>query len=157
MREMENFAINENLKLLRNKHKLSQEKIAEKIGVSRQTVTKWESGNSLPDLLSCVRLAELFDISIEDLLCLDVENLALSQEKGKYIFGSVTVQENGQISLPPRARKVFSIKTGDELLLIGDVDRGLGLVNPEFFLSVYQSMFKTDSDDGKKGTSSFSK
>jgi len=41
---------NENLKYLRKEAKLTQEQLAEKLNVSRQAVTKWESGQSLPDI-----------------------------------------------------------------------------------------------------------
>ncbi|AXQ77987.1 helix-turn-helix domain-containing protein [Streptococcus chenjunshii] len=138
--------IDKNIKLLRKKQGLSQEKLAEKIGVSRQTVAKWETGNSLPDVLSCAKLAELFDVSIEDLLHLDTELLSLPHTKGKYIFGSLTVQEGGQISLPARARKLFSIEPGDDLLLIGDVDRGLALVDVNFFLESYRALEINEKD-----------
>lgn len=40
-----------NLRYLRNLHGLSQEEVAEKIGVSRQSVAKWENGDSLPDII----------------------------------------------------------------------------------------------------------
>lgn len=138
--------IDRNIKLLRRIYELSQEKLAEKIGVSRQTVAKWESGSSLPDVLVCAKLAELFDLSIEDLLNLDAELLAFSQEKGKYIFGSIQVQEGGRIDLPYRARKLFSIEVGDELLLVGDVDRGLALLDLNFFLEGYQALEKNKKD-----------
>ena len=74
--------IDRNIRLLRKRQELSQEKLAEKIGVSRQTVAKWEAGSSLPDILTCAKLDELFDVSIEDLLNLDADLLALPQEKG---------------------------------------------------------------------------
>ena len=41
---------NENLKYLRKRDNLTQEELAEKLNVSRQSITKWESGNSLPDI-----------------------------------------------------------------------------------------------------------
>ncbi|MEX2803625.1 helix-turn-helix domain-containing protein [Streptococcus sp. H31] len=132
--------IDKNMKLLRKKQNLSQERLAEKIGVSRQTVAKWEAGSSLPDVLSCAKLAECFDVSMEDLLHLDPALLSLPQQEGKYIFGSVTVQKDGSVSLPARARKQFAIKPGDDLLLIGDTDRGLALVSVDFFLEGYQSL-----------------
>ena len=42
-----------NLRFLRNKHSMSQEAVAEKINVSRQAVAKWESGETLPDIMNC--------------------------------------------------------------------------------------------------------
>ena len=42
-----------NLRYLRNKNQMSQEEVAEKIGVSRTSVAKWENGESLPDIIKC--------------------------------------------------------------------------------------------------------
>lgn len=56
------------LRYLRNIKGLSQEDIAGQIGVSRQTVAKWENGDSLPDILKCEALAELFDVTLDDLV-----------------------------------------------------------------------------------------
>ena len=48
-----------NLRYLRNKQKLTQEEVAERIGVTRQAVAKWENGDSLPDIVNCQALADL--------------------------------------------------------------------------------------------------
>ena len=60
--------IDMNLKNLRKKHNLSQEKLAEKLGVSRQAVAKWENGDALPDIINCQKLSELYKISIDELV-----------------------------------------------------------------------------------------
>ena len=54
---------------LRKQNGISQEKLAEMVGVSRQAVTKWESGKSNPDTENLIRLAEIFGISLDE-LCL---------------------------------------------------------------------------------------
>ena len=51
----------------------SQEELAEKMNVSRQSVSKWESTNSIPDLNRVIMLAEIFDVSTDCLLKDDVE------------------------------------------------------------------------------------
>ena len=48
-------------------------------------------------------------------------------EKGKYIFGVCKVGEKGQIVIPKDARKVFDIKPGDSLIILGDTKKGLAL------------------------------
>ena len=58
----------DNLISLRKLHNLSQEELAEKINVSRQTLSKYETGESLPDIEKCKALAEVFDVSIDDLI-----------------------------------------------------------------------------------------
>lgn len=45
----------------------------------------------------------------------------------KKFYGSVTVSERGQIVIPIEARKDFNIKTGDKLLVFGDLERGIGI------------------------------
>ena len=47
--------------------------------------------------------------------------------EGKKFYGSGTVSERGQIVIPADARKDFGIKTGDKLLVFGDLERGLGI------------------------------
>ena len=58
----------DNLMELRKLNNLSQEEIAEKIGVSRQTLSKYETGESLPDIERCKMLADLFGVSMDDLI-----------------------------------------------------------------------------------------
>lgn len=63
---MEKFA--EQLVSLRKQAGMSQEDLAEKLQLTRQTISKWETGASTPDLDLLVRLAEVFDISVDCLL-----------------------------------------------------------------------------------------
>lgn len=75
----------ENLIELRKYNNLSQEELAEKINVSRQTLSKYETGESLPDIEKCKLLAEVFNIKPGDnLVILGDENqgLAIIKEKG---------------------------------------------------------------------------
>lgn len=51
----------------------------------------------------------------------------MGQPEGKKFYGSVTVSERGQIAIPVDARKDFNIKTGDRLLVFGDLERGIAL------------------------------
>lgn len=53
---------------LRRKQGLSQEQLAERINVSRQTVSKWESGQSTPDLEKLMALSELYSLSLDELV-----------------------------------------------------------------------------------------
>ena len=58
----------EKLKSIRKKAGLSQEQLAEKLGVSRQAVTKWETETGIPDIENMMAISALFDISIDELL-----------------------------------------------------------------------------------------
>ena len=56
---------NENLKYLRKEEKMTQENLAERLNVSRQAVTKWESGQSLPDIENLKQIADLFGVTMD--------------------------------------------------------------------------------------------
>ena len=61
----------ENLTELRKYHDYSQEELAEMIGVSRQTLSKYETGESLPDIEKSKLLADAFGVSLDDLICFE--------------------------------------------------------------------------------------
>ncbi len=129
---------NENLVRLRKIRQMTQEDIAETVGVSRQAVAKWESGETIPDLDKCRLLAELFEVSLDDLANYEPEeNLGLDlPPKGKHLFGMVTVGEKGQIVIPAKARKLFNISSGDQLVVLGDETQGLAIVKAKDFLNM---------------------
>lgn len=59
--------INEKILLLRKKEGLSQEGLAEKLNVTRQTVSNWELGQTTPDIQQAKNIAQIFKISLDDL------------------------------------------------------------------------------------------
>ncbi|MBQ9735092.1 MAG: AbrB/MazE/SpoVT family DNA-binding domain-containing protein [Clostridia bacterium] len=65
-----------------------------------------------------------------------------AENNGKYIFGVCKVGERGQIVIPKDARKLFNIKAGDSLLLLGDEKKGLALLKTEVFTSHMDDTFK---------------
>lgn len=117
---------------------MTQEDIAEKLGVSRQSVAKWESGETVPDLDKCRMLADIFDVTLDDLANYESEeNLGLGMPpKGKHLFGMVTVGDKGQIVIPAKARKLFNISAGDRLVILGDENQGIAILKSEMFLTV---------------------
>lgn len=122
-----------NLVQLRKLHHLSQEDLAEKVGVSRQTLSKWETGESIPDIVRCKQLAEVFSVTLDDLVKYESNEffgLAVPP-KGKHVFGVVTVGEKGQIVIPAKARKIFDINAGDQLLILGDEEQGIAIVKSD--------------------------
>ncbi len=126
-----------NLVSLRKLKNLTQEDIAEKVGVSRQAVAKWESGETIPDLDKCKALAELFEVSLDDLANYEPEeNMGMGlPPKGKHLFGMVTVGDKGQIVIPAKARKLFDISPGDQLVVLGDEYQRLAIMKSESFLA----------------------
>ena len=67
------MTLNQKIALLRKKKGLSQEEFAYEIGVSRQSVFKWESGDNTPDIDKIKKIAKFFDISLDKLLNDDFE------------------------------------------------------------------------------------
>lgn len=58
----------DNLRNLRREKEYSQEYLAERLGVTRQTISKWENGTAMPDLKKLTEIAELFDTTMDKLL-----------------------------------------------------------------------------------------
>ncbi|MBQ9247833.1 MAG: helix-turn-helix domain-containing protein [Ruminococcus sp.] len=113
-----------NIRWLRKQDNLSQEDFAERFGVSRQSVAKWESGESVPDLMKCREIARYYDLSIDTLASVPLDGSVVKEDDGKYFFGMVKVGNNGEITLPEYAREVFRVKPGDRLIVMGDTAKG---------------------------------
>ncbi len=67
------MALGEKISELRKESGISQEKLAEMVGVSRQAVTKWESGNANPDTENLIKLSGIFGVSLDELCGVDCE------------------------------------------------------------------------------------
>ena len=133
--------IGKNLQKLRKQRNLTQEALAEKVGVARQTIAKWETEESTPDLEMSGRLASVLEVSLDDLVNAPENELdSRPGMRGKHMFGVVTVGDKGQIVIPVRARRVFNINPGDQLMVLGDENSGLALVNAEFFMAVAEGI-----------------
>ena len=76
-------------------------------------------------------------------------------KKGKKFYGSVTVSERGQIVIPAEARKDFDIKTGDKLLVLADLEKGIVFTKANFMLQMTEgtlnAMQKVESIVKPKG------
>ena len=59
----------------------------------------------------------------------------MQDKEGKYLFGVVKVGDKGQIVIPRDARKIYDIKPGDSLMLLGD-QKGIALLKTEIFQSI---------------------
>ena len=141
----------DNLVQLRKMKHLTQEDIAEALGVTRQAVAKWEAGDTIPDLDKCRVLAELLEVSLDDLANYEPDkNLGLGlPPKGKHLFGLVTVGDKGQIVIPAKARKLFDISPGDQVIVLGDEAQGLAVLKADYFLALTGVL--DDAGTGMKG------
>ena len=147
------FNIRQNLAYLRKSRQLSLEEVAERIGVSRQAVGKWEAGETVPDIVNCDALAELYGVSVDDLLHYDGGEFTLDPgPRGKHIFGITVLGERGQVVIPKQARDLFRLKPGDRLVVLGDEDpdsRGLALVDADAFLEAAKAVLERLDPNGE--------
>lgn len=121
--------IGSNLRMLRSNSRYTLEDVAEIIGVSRQTIAKWEAGETYPDIENCVKLSALFKVSLDAMVKEPVQILAEEpNDKGQYMFGIVKIGEDGSLPLPEKAKQLMEILPGDRMLLIGDKDQGIAMM-----------------------------
>ena len=101
---------NERLMALRKKRGLSQEELGFELGVSRQTVSKWESGQSYPDFQRLVLLADYFDISLDELVRgLDVGDVRALNESEKQLSSIYADVEGGKAAMRKCIRVLLGI------------------------------------------------
>jgi len=63
------------------------------------------------------------------------KSYAMEEKEGKYLFGVVKVGDKGQIVIPKEARKIYDVKPGDTLMLLGD-QKGMALMKTEIFQAI---------------------
>ena len=66
----------DNLKKIRKNKKMSQEELAEKVNVSRQSVSKWETGDAYPEMNNILELCKIFNCRINDLVHSDISDFS---------------------------------------------------------------------------------
>lgn len=131
----------EKLKELRKQSGISQEKLAEKLGVSRQAVTKWERDSGVPDIDNIMAISKLFDVSMDELF----SNERSEKKERDFLYESVTEYD---IDEPKR----FDIKLGGakELVFTGYNGEKIRIHLASNTLSNLQSDFKVKIDDVRK-------
>ena len=81
--------LSDNLKRIRKENNLSQEQLAEKLNVSRQSVSKWESGLAYPEMDKVIQLCKMFDLNIDELLNQNIKEVKNNKQSknnfNKYI------------------------------------------------------------------------
>lgn len=131
----------EKLKSIRKQVGMSQELLAEKFGVSRQAVTKWETGAGIPDIDNMVSISNLFNISIDELIC----NKGTTLKTSEYLFESITEYDIDKI-------KSYDMKFGgaEKFVLSGYNGEKIRVRLVSNLLSTLQNDFKVKIDDSRK-------
>ena len=131
----------EKLKSIRKQAGMSQEQLAEKLGVSRQAVTKWETDAGIPDIENMMAVSALFDISIDELL----SNEKGTKKPAEYLYESVTEYD---IDEPKR----YDMKFGGakQLTLMGYAGEKIRVRLVSNTMPTLQNDFKVRIDDIKR-------
>ena len=137
--------LHDNLFHYRKMLRLSQEEMAERVGVSRQAYAKWESGDTVPELRYCTVLANLFDITLDELV--SARDQVQNGPPGKHVLGVVVPDENGMIRLPVRALHLVGVGPGERLLLLADEKQGLALVSYSMYRNFASEILKIETEE----------
>ena len=103
----------ENLRAFRKQKEFSQEYLAEKMNVSRQTISKWENGTAMPDLKKLTDLASLFDVSMDELLGTSAPDYKTS------------VSDNSELEILKQAFNEYKAKNKKTTIIFGAVSTAL--------------------------------
>ncbi len=131
----------EKLKTLRKQAGMSQEQLAEKLRVSRQAVTKWETDGGIPDIENIMAISTLFDISIDDLFSKEKRG----KKPAEYLFESITEYDIDE-------RKRYDMKFGGakQFLLEGYAGEKIRVRLASNTMPSLQQDFKVRIDDIRK-------
>lgn len=106
----------DNLKKLRKTKRLSQETLAEKVGVSRQSVSKWETGESYPEMNNILELCKIFHCKINDLVHENLTDINSLDEEIK--MSIVKFKEEKQIKVKVLSKAIYIISKIMKVILI---------------------------------------
>ena len=88
-REVRSMALNDNIKKIREEKKYTQQQLADKLYVSRQTVCRWENGSRCPDLITAKKLAMELGVTLDELIS-DEDITDIQSKYGIWKFDRVT-------------------------------------------------------------------
>lgn len=98
----------ENLYNLRKKQKISQEKLAEKIGVSRQSVSKWENGTAYPEMNRIFELCKIFHCKLNDLVNDNILDFDSLDKKVKMSVVKFNKEKQNKLKIVSKTISIFS-------------------------------------------------
>ena len=111
--------IADKIKNARTNKDFTQEQVAEHLSVSRQTISNWENGRSLPDIISIIKMSELYDISLDELV------------KGDHTLLHKIEKDMNDAKAEKKVTKFawISIVTGAILIILGNIFDGNPLID----------------------------
>ncbi len=126
---MENLTLHDTISFYRKQQNLTQEALAQKLGVTNQSVSKWESAQCYPDISLIPQLAEIFKISIDELF-----------GKEPFVNNDVCAQ------FPLRDDDVFRVVVarGKRVMLVDDIDKTIDITFPKNCNETTRQYFKVE-------------
>ena len=131
----------EKLKTLRKQKNISQEQLAEIIHVSRQAITKWESGNGIPDIENLIAISSLFNESLDSLL---------SEEKSLISEHEFLYESRTEYDLDSAKKIDFKIGTAHEVIIEKTNDEKIQVIAASNKLSYLTQQVKVKIDEDKR-------
>lgn len=120
---------NEKLTRLRIQAGLSQIELGEELGISRQTISKWEAGTTTPSYENLARLGQLYHVSVDSLLDDESKIQRMEEHKEKEQSGAIAEQPRKKV----KTRTIFAVARAIILLVLMHV-------------TMYVMFFKTEDD-----------
>ena len=114
------MSLGSSLSAARRKHGLSQEEVAEKLGVSRQTISKWETDETVPDIWQSKHLAVLYHVTLDELIEFDPE-----QKEIERCIAFISEEKQQKNRLKWRKRLEMPPATNNYILYIFEYHLGL--------------------------------
>ena len=126
---MDQIKIGRFIAQMRRTQDMTQRQLADMLSISDKTVSKWESGESYPDIEKCVKLSRLYNVSLDALVNKPIQELVREgADRNRYVFGVTKLNGDRMIKLPERAVELFEIGENDILLVVGDKEQGMAIV-----------------------------
>ena len=157
---MDQHKIGEFLKTLRKENKLTQEELADKMNVSRRTVSRWETGSNLPDLSILVELADLYDVDMREIFNGERKNETVDKDLKETMLMAADYTDDNMKKVMKRMQLMFIGATVCGALYIilvffgPNIDTGLygmrnGLLLGIMFGMLILGIFVTDKNFAK--------
>ena len=108
---MDQVKIGEFLKTLRKEKNITQEELADKMLVSRRTVSRWETGNNLPDLSVLIELADFYDVDLREILNGQRKDTTMDNEYKETLLMAADYVEEKKQTIVKRMHVLFIIAT----------------------------------------------
>ena len=136
---------------LRKKNNLSQEELAEKLGVSRQSVSKWESNNTYPETDKIVQICNIFECSMDDLINDKISDVDLTLRKNKsnlnYMFDSLLEFITDTVNMFSKMTFASGLKCMIEMAIVGFILFALSGIFTSVIETVFYNLFEVFGDN----------